>query len=739
MVIENAPAAGSPLATPLIGAGYDVRAVANCDSAVCSAKADRPDIILLDIASACDDGGNVCRRFSDDGVLRQIPIVFVGPIAAAIQAVASFGAGEVDFLATPFVPEEVVARVRIHLEQNRTRDELDCVRTLLEQLVDERTAELRREIAERKLVEVELVLARQRAEGASNAKSEFLSMMSHELRTPLNAVLGFSEMMRDQVLGPIGNTRYVEFANHIHSSAGHLLGVINDILDYSEIEAGKLDLSDDVISPNELCRTSLRVWASAAAERDIVLEARLDESLPGLRIDGRLVQQALNNLLDNSIKFTDPGGRVVVRSEMRPEGIALVLSDSGIGMTEEEIALALAPFTQVDQRLSRKYGGTGLGLPLAERCIRMHGGTLTIYSTRGSGTEVHILFPSHRIIEASLEDLAPPQSVPGGAWPQPLNRPRTISEDGGILVVDDMVPAQILLASLLAKEGYYVRTADDGEQALAAIAAKPPELIVLDIEMPGIDGFEVCRRLKQIEHLRDIPVIFISAANEVGSKVEGFKAGAIDYITKPYQSKEVLARVRTHLELFRSRQQVDLLNTELTEANRELHKLSQIDGLLGIANRLYFDQSLTKEWRRALRETAPLSVLMIDVDQFKAYNDTYGHLAGDACLKRIAQAVASGLRRPVDLLARYGGEELVVVLPSTPLQGARAVAETIIDKVREAGIAHGASTIAPYVTVSIGAASMVPDEKAQPNDLVAIADSALYKAKAAGRNRFCVW
>jgi diguanylate cyclase (GGDEF)-like protein len=305
--------------------------------------------------------------------------------------------------------------------------------------------------------------------------------------------------------------------------------------------------------------------------------------------------------------------------------------------------------------------------------------------------------------------------------------------NSNILIVDDTPASLKLLHDTLASEGFRVRPINNGELALRSARIEPPELILLDVRMPGLDGFEVCRRLKEDAALMSIPVIFISAAADVEDKLAAFHAGGVDYITKPFRREEVLARATTHIELFRSRQELARLNCALTEANETLRLLSETDGLTGIANRPCFDRVLEREWRGHIRNRAPLSLVMIDVDHFKVYNDTYGHLAGDACLKEVAKNVRAALRRSTDLAARYGGEELMVVLPGTPIEGGVGVARDI-----QANMASAAIPMAPaalgYVTVSIGVATLIPDKESQPEALIAAADRALYSAKAKGRN-----
>jgi len=294
------------------------------------------------------------------------------------------------------------------------------------------------------------------------------------------------------------------------------------------------------------------------------------------------------------------------------------------------------------------------------------------------------------------------------------------AERATILVVDD-APANVMLLGSGLMSDYDVIVATSGDEALSlASALKRPDLVLLDIQMPGMDGFEVCRRLKQDAWTRDIPVIFITARDAVEDETRGLDLGAVDYITKPLSMPIVRARVRTHVELKRSR---DLLLS-----------LTLLDGLTGIDNRRSFDGALDKAWRRAMREKSPLSLLLVDIDHFKAFNDRYGHLAGDDCLRRVAGALKSCVRRPGDVLARYGGEEFACLLPSTPLPGALVVGESMRLEVQELRLPHAASLAAECVTVSIGAATSLPLPGGSALALVESSDRALYAAKGGTRN-----
>jgi diguanylate cyclase (GGDEF)-like protein len=239
-----------------------------------------------------------------------------------------------------------------------------------------------------------------------------------------------------------------------------------------------------------------------------------------------------------------------------------------------------------------------------------------------------------------------------------------------------------------------------------------------------MDGYAACQILKEADNTRDIPVIFITALEDPQSEMKGFELGAVDYITKPYSAQAIRARVKTHLAL---KQHADILEDQ-----------AFLDGLTGIANRRQFDQSLEKEWQRMMRRETPLSLLMIDIDHFKQFNDRYGHGVGDECLRLVACTIASIIKRPGDLAARYGGEEFVVILPETDEKGACTVAEVIRLAVESLKPPHVSSLAAAHVTISLGVACDIPRRHANMQDLVNAADRALYRAKSAGRNQVSV-
>jgi diguanylate cyclase (GGDEF)-like protein len=333
-----------------------------------------------------------------------------------------------------------------------------------------------------------------------------------------------------------------------------------------------------------------------------------------------------------------------------------------------------------------------------------------------------------------------------------------------VLIVDDSSATRDSLRTLLEAKGYRdVKVAASGGEVLGLLGAdRPPaaragvemmapgapavDVILMDVEMPGMDGIEACRRIKAVPHLRDIPILIVTGLPDEYLLEAAFEAGACDYITKPVYGPELLARLRSAMNLKREVDNLKAREAELLQAteqlrrlNEELERLAILDELTGVANRRFFNLMLHQEWGRAAREVHPLSLVMVDIDHFKGFNDHYGHQQGDECLRQVAGALGSVTKRYGDQVARYGGEEFAVLMPHTGLAGATAVAERLRQRVEALGVEHAGSPSSDVVTISLGVAAGIPGRRTSADSLVAAADSALYEAKRSGRNQVKVY
>ncbi|MBA3036302.1 MAG: diguanylate cyclase [Desulfobacterium sp.] len=290
-----------------------------------------------------------------------------------------------------------------------------------------------------------------------------------------------------------------------------------------------------------------------------------------------------------------------------------------------------------------------------------------------------------------------------------------------ILIVDDMpINIQVLARGL--NSDYHIKIATDGEKAIEiGMSENPPDLILLDIMMPGMDGYEVCHTLKKNPKTHNIPIIFVTAKGEVEDETKGLELGAADYIIKPFHMPIVKARVNTHIDLKRKSDMLEIM--------------LDMDALTGIANRRHFDKMLGSEWNRAKRSGLPVSLIILDIDYFKKFNDNYGHPAGDVCLKLVAQTLNKCVRRSGEIVARYGGEEFAVILPSVNHNDALKLAEKLRSHIESLKIIHAYSNIADCITISLGAATTVPKDGLEPAELINTADKMLYEAKNHGRNQ----
>ncbi len=419
---------------------------------------------------------------------------------------------------------------------------------LLEQLQQELKE---RQVAQQQLTErnQQLALSNEELARATRLKDEFLANMSHELRTPLNAILGMTEGLQEQVYGPI-NPKQLRSLQTIERSGFHLLGLINEILDLAKIESGQLELECGPTAIAPLCRSSLAFIKQQALNKRIQIQTQIPQDLPDIWIDERRIRQVLINLLNNAVKFTPEGGNVTLEvtlavnsamaslvSDSSPSTqtcLRIAIIDNGIGITPENITKLFQPFIQVDSALNRQYEGTGLGLALVKRLVELHGGRVSLTSEFGKGSCFTIDLPyPHR------------ERFPSVSSPEleTENRTESISpqtrRSSSILLVEDNQASASTMVNYLEAKGYRLILAENGEKAIALAQSEKPDLILMDIQMPGMDGLEAIKQIRLNANLAQIRIIALTARAMPGDRDRCLEAGANEYVSKPVRLKQL--------------------------------------------------------------------------------------------------------------------------------------------------------------------------------------------------------
>jgi signal transduction histidine kinase/ActR/RegA family two-component response regulator len=389
-------------------------------------------------------------------------------------------------------------------------------------------------------------------------KDSFLANMSHELRTPLNAILGMTESLQEHIFGAV-NDRQLDALQTVERSGNHLLELINDILDLAKIESGQIDLDFAIASIPSIAQASLEFVKQQALKKQIQLTIKLAPNLPNLLIDERRIRQALINLLNNAVKFTPTGGGAVTlevtqlpsvpnkTADTTQDYLQISISDTGIGIAPENIQKLFQPFIQIDSALNRQFEGTGLGLALVKRIVELHGGYVDLTSELGVGSCFSILLPCLPLSNPQTE-------IGSGNRPvKPLETELAttytdVRQDFLILIVDDDEVNSMTVSSYLKVKGYRVLLAKDGKEAIALTKAHKPDLILMDIQMPVMDGLEATQQIRLDPNLVDIPIIALTALAMAGDRERFLEAGASDYLAKPVKLKNLAKMVQTLLE-----------------------------------------------------------------------------------------------------------------------------------------------------------------------------------------------
>jgi DNA-binding response OmpR family regulator len=512
------------LASELGSEGYDVVLAKSGEEALELLGAQPVDCILLDLVMPGLSGHETCRRIKESTNWRDIPLLMLTARDDRESMIEGINAGADDYIAKSADFDILKARLRAQLRRKHFEDEHRRVSEQLMRRETERAAEQQlRQFAEAlQATNVELERQKKRAEQESQFKSKFLANMSHELRTPLNAVIGFSELLEQELFGSL-SARQKECVQHVVAGGRHLLTLVNDILDLSKVEAGRMELGREWVSFDQIVEAVRGTVEPLLVKRRISLTVTIPPSLPELYVDAVRIKQVLYNLLSNAIKFTPQEGSIELLAEPVGKYLEVACKDTGIGIRPEDIPRLFREFEQIEVLGGDKPEGTGLGLALTKRLVELHGGAVGVTSEVGKGSTFTFTLPMLR------RDLAARAARSEFPKPEP--------SDTLVLVVEDDPQAAELIAGHLRTAGLSVVVASHAEEALELVTRLRPAAITLDITMPGIDGWAVLSRLKSDLATRDIPVVVVSIVDEPN---RGLLLGAADYLLKPVSRNTLL-------------------------------------------------------------------------------------------------------------------------------------------------------------------------------------------------------
>jgi DNA-binding response OmpR family regulator len=501
--------------------GHDVILAKSGEDALIVLAARPVDCILLDLIMPGLSGQETCQRIKQAPEWRDIPLVILTARDDRDAMIEAINAGADDYIAKSADFDVLKARLRAQLRRKHFEDENRRIREKLVRREAEISYTRALEQANR-----ELELAKEQAEQSSRFKSSFLANMSHELRTPLNAIIGFAELLYDGQVRP-DMPEHKEFLGDILTSGRHLLQLINDVLDLSKVEAGKLEFHPEQVSPSNLVGEVLAILRTAASDKQIRIEVDIQSELGEIFVDPARLKQILYNYLSNALKFTPAGGLIQVRARSEgPGAFRLEVEDTGIGISDDDVGRLFAEFEQLDAGAAKKHAGTGLGLALTKRLAEAQGGSVGVRSTLGAGSTFHAVLPR--------------RATKG----RPLPSPRIVAGTPGapvVLVVEDRDDDQALIVGALSAAGYCVETSATGAQALARCQERAYDAITLDLLLPDASGLEVLRAIRTEGRNRDVPILVVTVVTERGA----LGGGTVhDIFSKPLNEAAMLESLR---------------------------------------------------------------------------------------------------------------------------------------------------------------------------------------------------
>jgi signal transduction histidine kinase len=485
---------------------YSVVCVNNGKSAIQKAKSNYFDLILLDIMMPEMDGFEVCSILKNYPTTKNIPIIFLTALSDPQNIQKAFQVGAVDYISKPFLKEELLARIKLHIQLKRINEEL--------------------------------VKAKKAAEAAAEAKSIFLANMSHEIRTPMNGIIGMVDILKKTPLTP----EQKEYVQIIESSGENLLTIINDILDYSKIEAGRIELEKIPINLREEINNVVKILQIQADRKNLSLIVEIDDDVPQFLIgDPVRLKQIIINLVNNAIKFTEKGNIRIVVEKQQINGtkahLLFKVIDTGIGISEEGKKRLFKSFSQVDRSTTRKFGGTGLGLAICKNLSEMMGGEIGVESEVGVGSTFWFTVVLEISDKETYQKSNKSEKID--------NIKEKIKVKLNILLAEDNTINQKVALVNLNNLGHNTDVANNGKEAVEMFLKKNYDLIFMDIQMPEMDGIEATKKIREIEKkhnaIRKIPIIAMTANTMEGDKEKYLQAGMNDYVSKPFKQKELVA------------------------------------------------------------------------------------------------------------------------------------------------------------------------------------------------------